>query len=170
MGICKNPIHATTSSPFFLTSANIFSAMRQGRSRRETRAVVAPICSANTAYLTRLPFSAIEPILVTMTSPTTTPRPRKPAPAPSTRHWRLQDAKARFSEVVRLAQSDGPQHVTVHGREQAVVVGADDFRRLVGEQTGQALIDVMQACPLADVAFERTSVRSPVRPAVKLDD
>ena len=106
--------------------------------------------------------------LVSMTSPT--PRLRKPAPAPSARHWRLQDAKARFSELVRLAQTDGPQHVTVHGREQVVVIAADDFRRLAGEQTGQELIDVMQACPYPGVVFERTPVRSPVRPAVKLDD
>ena len=105
-------------------------------------------------------------ILVTMTS--SSKRPRKPAA--STRLWRLQDAKARFSEVVRLAQTDGPQHVTVHGREQVVVIAADEFRRLVGEPNGQALIDVMQACPDADFDFERYSERSPSRPAVNLDD
>ena len=29
--------------------------------------------------------------------------------------WALQDAKARFSEVVKRAQSEGPQHITVRG-------------------------------------------------------
>jgi len=34
----------------------------------------------------------------------------------STGRWLLQDAKARFSELVRRAKTDGPQLVTVHGR------------------------------------------------------
>jgi hypothetical protein len=36
--------------------------------------------------------------------------------------WLLQDAKARFSELVRRAKTDGPQLVTVHGREEVVYV------------------------------------------------
>ncbi len=36
--------------------------------------------------------------------------------------WQLQEAKAHFSEVVRRAQNSGPQHVTVHGREVAVIL------------------------------------------------
>ena len=41
--------------------------------------------------------------------------------------WRLQDAKARFSELVRRARSDGPQHVTVQGRDEVVVVARRNF-------------------------------------------
>src|SRR5438876_1364277 len=37
-------------------------------------------------------------------------------------YWLLQDAKARFSELVRKARSEGPQHVTVHGRDEVVVI------------------------------------------------
>lgn len=33
------------------------------------------------------------------------------------REWQLQDAKARFSEVFRLARESGPQRVTKQGRE-----------------------------------------------------
>lgn len=42
--------------------------------------------------------------------------------------WTLKDAKARFSELARRVRSDGPQHVTVHGREEVVVVAAEEFR------------------------------------------
>jgi prevent-host-death family protein len=42
----------------------------------------------------------------------------------------LQDAKARFSELVRRVRSEGPQHVTVHGRDAVVVISAEEFRRL----------------------------------------
>lgn len=68
-----------------------------------------------------------------------------------TGRWRLQDAKARFSELVRRVKTEGPQLVTVHGREEVVIVAADEYRRLKGEATGQALIDVLQASPHRDV-------------------
>jgi prevent-host-death family protein len=44
--------------------------------------------------------------------------------------WQLQDAKQQFSLLVDLARSEGPQVVTRHGKEVAVVVGIDDFRRM----------------------------------------
>jgi prevent-host-death family protein len=75
--------------------------------------------------------------------------------------WQLQDAKARFSEVVRRAKQDGPQHVTVHGREEVVVIGADDFRRLAGVRTGQALIDAMQRSPSRSTSLGPS--RAPMR-------
>lgn len=68
--------------------------------------------------------------------------------------WRLQDAKARFSEVVRLAHSEGPQHVTLHGRDAVVVVDAEEFLRLKGKRTGQLLIDALQASPHRDIEIE----------------
>jgi len=49
----------------------------------------------------------------------------------------LQDAKARFSELVRRVRSEGPQHVTVHGRDEVVVISAEEFRRLKGDLTGR---------------------------------
>ncbi len=47
--------------------------------------------------------------------------------------WQLQDAKQRFSELVRRALEDGPQAVTRHGEEVVVVVPSEEYRRLVGE-------------------------------------
>jgi prevent-host-death family protein len=82
--------------------------------------------------------------------------------------WRLQDAKARFSEVVRLAHQAGPQRVTVHGRQAVVVVDAAEFDRLQGDQTGRALIEALQASPHRDVEIEPArSIPMPVR-AVEL--
>ncbi|MFM9974448.1 MAG: type II toxin-antitoxin system Phd/YefM family antitoxin [Beijerinckiaceae bacterium] len=85
--------------------------------------------------------------------------------------WKLQDAKARFSEVVRLARSEGPQHVTVHGRDGVVVVSADEFARLkhpVKEtRTGAALIEALRH--LRGFEVERESVLSPIRPDVTFD-
>ena len=78
-------------------------------------------------------------------------------------HWRLQDAKARFSELVRRVRSEGPQHVTVHGRDEVVVITADDFRRLQGERTGGALVEAMQASPFRDIELAPERSGLPVR-------
>ena len=77
--------------------------------------------------------------------------------------WRLQDAKARFSELVRRARNEGPQHVTVHGREEVVVLAADEFRRLKGGRTGQALIDALKDSPFPEIDLEPESFPMPVR-------
>src|SRR5262245_45107348 len=78
-------------------------------------------------------------------------------------HWMLQDAKARFSELVRRAHSEGPQHVTVHGRDEVVVISAGEFRRLMGDRTGQLLVDLMRDSPLREVTIKPAAVRSSVR-------
>jgi prevent-host-death family protein len=49
--------------------------------------------------------------------------------------WPVQDAKQRFSELIRTAQADGPQIVTRHGEEIAVVIDIADYRHLKGETT-----------------------------------
>jgi prevent-host-death family protein len=41
--------------------------------------------------------------------------------------WKLQDAKARFSELVRRARAGEPQRVTVHGKEAVAVVDTERF-------------------------------------------
>ncbi len=90
-----------------------------------------------------------------------------PPAQPPRRRWRLQDAKARFSELVRLAHSDGPQHVTLHGRDSVVVVDAEEFQRLQGARSGQLLIDALQASPHRQIEIEPRRAAMPVR-AVKL--
>jgi prevent-host-death family protein len=77
--------------------------------------------------------------------------------------WLLQDAKARFSELVRRVHSEGPQRVTVHGREEVVVISAEEFQRLKGGLTGEALIAVMQASPHRDIDIEPKRGSFPVR-------
>ncbi|MBN8219494.1 MAG: type II toxin-antitoxin system Phd/YefM family antitoxin [Spirochaetes bacterium] len=46
------------------------------------------------------------------------------------RKWQIQVAKNRLSEVVRTAQNKGPQIITQNGVETAVLLSADDYRRL----------------------------------------
>jgi len=81
----------------------------------------------------------------------------------ATSFWKLQDAKARFSELVRRARAEGPQHVTVHGRDEVVVIAADEFRRLRGERTGAALVAALQASPYRDIDVAPARTQLPVR-------
>ncbi|HEV7768012.1 MAG TPA: type II toxin-antitoxin system prevent-host-death family antitoxin [Thermoanaerobaculia bacterium] len=77
--------------------------------------------------------------------------------------WALQDAKARFSEVVRKAKTEGPQRITVHGREEVVVVSVEDYRRAKGQRTGRDLVKLLHDSPLRDVSMERVRTRARVR-------
>jgi prevent-host-death family protein len=89
--------------------------------------------------------------------------PKIRVPKPRSGYWLLQDAKARFSELVRKVRSEGPQHVTVHGRDEVVVIAAEEFRRLKGSATGTALIAAMQASPHRQIDIAPARVRPPVR-------
>jgi prevent-host-death family protein len=89
--------------------------------------------------------------------------PRRRRGSPKSGQWLLQDAKARFSELVRRVRSEGPQHVTVHGRDEVVVISGEEFRRLKGDLTGESLIAVMQASPHRDIDIEPKRTPLPVR-------
>jgi prevent-host-death family protein len=112
-----------------------------------------------------LPPALGRDILVSMTRKA--PTLAVPTAQPLRSRWRLQDAKARFSELVRMAHSDGPQHVTLHGRDAVVVVDADEFNRLKGARTGELLIEALQASPHRQIEIEPRRSALPVR-AVKL--
>lgn len=78
-----------------------------------------------------------------------------------TKKWQLQEAKNRFSEVVRKASEDGPQTVIKHGKDSVVVLSADDYRKL--EQPETSLVDFFQKSPLSNVEIDTTRDKSPAR-------
>ena len=58
-------------------------------------------------------------------------------------NWQVQAAKARFSEMVERALKEGPQTVTRHGKAVAVLVPADEYRRMrTGGESFKALLAV----------------------------
>jgi prevent-host-death family protein len=77
--------------------------------------------------------------------------------------WALQDAKSRLSELIRVVQQRGPQRVTVHGRDVAVVMSVDEFDRLTGNRTGADLVAACQKISDIELDLTAPSVRSPVR-------
>ena len=66
-------------------------------------------------------------------------------PAPIRAHWQIQEAKQRFSEVIRAVASEGPQVITRHGEDVAVIVDIAEYRRLTS--TGSDLTRVLLGPP-----------------------
>jgi prevent-host-death family protein len=48
--------------------------------------------------------------------------------------WQVQDAKTRLSEVIERALAEGPQTITRHGAERAVVLSIEDYRALAAHK------------------------------------
>ena len=73
--------------------------------------------------------------------------------------WQLQEAKQRFSELVRRAEREGPQVVTRHGEEVVVVVPAEEYRRMSERDGGEKKMDfkefLMSAPDLSVLDLER---------------
>jgi prevent-host-death family protein len=69
--------------------------------------------------------------------------------------WRLQQAKQRLSEVVDRAIEEGPQVVTRHGKEVAVVVGMEDYKRLAALRPDFKRF-LLEAPPFAELTIERS--------------
>lgn len=66
--------------------------------------------------------------------------------------WQLQEAKNRFSEVVRKATDEGPQMVTKYGKDSVVVLSAEDYRKLVQPKT--SLVEFFQRSPLSGIEID----------------
>ncbi|MCY4588677.1 MAG: type II toxin-antitoxin system Phd/YefM family antitoxin [Bryobacterales bacterium] len=71
--------------------------------------------------------------------------------------WQVQDAKARFSELLETSLSEGPQIVTKRGEETAVLVSIDEWRRL--EKRARPDLKELLLAPQA-----RTEALTPPRP------
>lgn len=91
------------------------------------------------------------------------PPGRSPAVLARLRAWKLEEAKARFSELVRLAREHAPQRVTVHGEDAVIVLSAADYARLAPMAEQPSLHTLLSHSPLKDLDFEQAGVRSPVR-------
>ena len=86
-------------------------------------------------------------------------------PATRSRHsavagpgWQLQAAKARFSEVFRLARTEGPQLITRQGKDGVVMMPVEQFDQLVNRtRQPKSLVQFFRASPLVglELNFER---------------
>jgi antitoxin Phd len=74
--------------------------------------------------------------------------------------WQLQTAKARFSEVFRLARTQGPQRITRQGREGVVMIADEQYERLVGKShQPKNLVQFFRESPLVGVELDLERVK-----------
>ena len=66
--------------------------------------------------------------------------------------WGLAEAKARFSDVVERARTQGPQHISRNGKPAAVVVSAEEWARQTERR--MTLYELFEGSPLRDADFE----------------
>lgn len=66
--------------------------------------------------------------------------------------WKLETAKAKLSEVVRQAQTEGPQIITVRGQDAVVVVSAERYRSLAGDDKARNWVQELRQG--LDVGFD----------------
>jgi prevent-host-death family protein len=79
----------------------------------------------------------------------------------SAHEWSIAEAKAKFSEVINQAQSDGPQTITRKGRKAAVVVAADEWERKTRRRGN--LAEFFAASPLRGAALKIQRLPGSVR-------
>ena len=77
------------------------------------------------------------------------------------RQWALQDAKARLSELVRLASDHEPQEITLRGEPAVVVLSADDYRQL--SEPEPSFVELIRSSPLMDTEIDLTRDKSLTR-------
>jgi prevent-host-death family protein len=69
--------------------------------------------------------------------------------------WQVQTAKARFSEVFRLARTEGPQRITRQGKEGVVMISDEQYRRLtVTSRQPKSLVQFFRESPLVGVKLD----------------
>lgn len=71
-------------------------------------------------------------------------------------HWQVQEAKQRFSEVLRAVERDGPQTITRHGEDVAVLIDIREYRRISGR--GGDFIEHLMAFPKIDEGLGEADV------------
>jgi prevent-host-death family protein len=77
------------------------------------------------------------------------------------RQWQLQEAKAKFSEVVKLANQEGPQEITMRGQPTAILISLEDFKKI--KEKKPSLVSLMRSSPLAGINLDLQRDQSPAR-------
>src|SRR5260221_9824286 len=83
-------------------------------------------------------------------------RPARPAASRTGGHaWQVQSAKARFSEVFRLARTEGPQRITRQGKEGVVMISDEQYDRLlIKSRQPKSIVQFFRESPLVGVDLD----------------
>lgn len=80
--------------------------------------------------------------------------------------WQLQEAKNKFSEVVKKSLTDGPQVITKRGVETAIVLSYAEYRKMLANK--KKLSEFFRDSPLVGADLDLTRDASPLRDLINL--
>jgi len=66
--------------------------------------------------------------------------------------WQLQEAKARLSEVIQSARTEGPQEVTVRGKASAVIISVEEYAAMKKKRPD--FVKLMRQSPMVGVKLD----------------
>lgn len=71
------------------------------------------------------------------------------------KHWQLQEAKAKLSHLIHLTTTEGPQGISVRGKEEVVMLSKKTYERIIGKK--QDFVSFLRKSPLygLSIDFER---------------
>lgn len=76
-------------------------------------------------------------------------------PRSGRRDWQVQTAKARFSEVFRMARTEGPQRITRQGKEGVVMISDEQYDRLVAKaRQPKSIVQFFRESPFVGVDLD----------------
>ena len=76
--------------------------------------------------------------------------------------WQIQTAKARFSEVFRLARTEGPQRITRLGKEGVVMIADEQYNRLMAKsRQPKSIVQFFRESPLVGVELDLERDKDP---------
>jgi hypothetical protein len=79
-------------------------------------------------------------------------------------HGKLQTAKVWFSEVFRLARSEGPHHITGQGKEAVVMISKEYYEELIRRShQPQSLVQFFRESPFVGVNLDPERSRNDER-------
>jgi prevent-host-death family protein len=97
-------------------------------------------------------------------------RKSKPPRRPPSSLWPAEKARANFARVLEAAERGRPQRISRHGREIAVVISPEEYRRLAGPK--ESLVEFFRKSPLAeivaDTGIEFPRDKTPIGPPIDL--
>jgi antitoxin Phd len=80
--------------------------------------------------------------------------------------WQLQEAKNKFSRVVENAVNDGPQIITKHGVEVAIVMSYAEYQKMIASRG--KISTFFRDSPLVDVELDLTRDKGEARKGLEL--
>ncbi len=77
---------------------------------------------------------------------------KRPAPRKKHKKWQIQEAKAKFSQLIKETATSGYQTITKNGEPVAYIVSKEEFEIYLKPQ--KSLLEVLDQCPYPEVNLD----------------